>query len=185
MAMRTQPERTGGCWALALVTVLVTTAPAEAQTAASFEELPRVLRTGDLVTVTDDRGRNLGGRILDLSPSTLSLEYTGARIDLRADQVSTIRHRRFDSLQNGTVIGLGIAAVPVSLLALVAANEGGVHAPFVLLWLGVGGGIGAGVDALIRESRVIYGPTGTSRKRLTVAPLLSAHRRGVAVSLGF
>lgn len=184
--MRTQPERTGGCWALALAAVLAATAPAEAQTAASFEELPRVLRLGDLVTVTDDRGRNLGGRILDLSPSTLSLEYTGARIDLRADQVSTIRHRPFDSLQNGTMIGLGIAAVPVSLLALVASADGaGVHAPFVLAWLGVGGGIGAGVDALIRESRVIYGSTGTSRKRLTVAPLLSAHRRGVAVSLGF
>lgn len=188
--MRTQPERTGGCraLALALVTVLAAAAQAEAQTAASFDELSRLLRRGDLVTVTDEQGRELGGRILDLSPSGLALEYTGMRLDLPANQVSTIRHRRFDSLQNGTMIGLGVAAIPVTLLGLVATADGArleQYGPFALLWLGVGGGIGAGVDALIRESRVIYGPTGAARKRVTVSPLLSVHRRGVAVSVGF
>ena len=46
-------------------------------------------------------------------------------------------------------------------------------------------GIGAGVDALIQSDHVIYGPTGAAQRRLTVSPLLSGHRRGVAVSLGF
>ena len=183
--MRTQPERTGGCraLALALVTVLAAVAHAEAQTAASFDELPLVLRPGDLVTVTDDRGRDLGGRIIELSPSTLSLEYTGARLDLRADQVSTIRHRRFDSLQNGMMIGLGVAAIPVFLLGMAVAAEGPVegYEPFALLMLGVGGGIGAGVDALIRESRVIYGRPGAARKRLTIVSRVM-HRVTVTVS---
>jgi len=182
--MRT--EQTAECRApaLALIALLATTAPAAAQTAASFEELPSVLRKGDLVTVTDDQGRRLGGRILDLSPSGLSLEYTGARIDLGADQVASIRHRRFDSLQNGTLIGVGIGAIPGFLLGAAAWESGGFGYAMAL-GLGVGGGIGALVDASIRESRVVYRPTGAARQRWAVAPLLSAHRRGVAVSFGF
>ena len=42
-----------------------------------------------------------------------------------------------------------------------------------------------GAYALIQRSHVIYGPTGAAQRRLAVSPLLSGHRRGVAVSLGF
>ena len=177
--------------ALALVTVLATAAHAEAQTAASFDELPLVLRPGDRVTVTDDSGRNLTGRIIDLSPSTLSLEARGARLDLRAAEVSFIRQRRPDPLRNGALIGLGVGAIPAAYLSWLAHgyahNEGGESAAAgVAGWsLVVAAGIGAGVDALIRRSHVIYGPTGAAQRRLTVSPLLSGHRRGVAVSLGF
>ena len=178
-------------FALALVTVLATAAHAEAQTAASFDELPLVLRPGDRVTVTDDSGRNLTGRIIDLSPSTLSLEARGARLDLRAAEVSFIRQRRPDPLRNGALIGLGVGAIPAAYLSWLAhsyaQSEGGESAAAgVAGWsLVVAAGIGAGVDALIQRSHVIYGPTGAAQRRLTVSPLLSGHRRGVAVSLGF
>ena len=179
--------------ALALVTMLATAAHAEAQTAASFDELPLVLRPGDRVTVTDDSGRNLRGQIIDLSPSTLSLEARGARLDLRAADVSFIRQRRPDPLRNGALIGLGVGAVPAALLAMagysLAYNEGGspggAAAYLAGLSLGLATVIGVGVDALIQRSHVIYGPTGEAQRRLTVSPLLSGHRRGVAVSLGF
>ena len=177
--------------ALALVTVLATAAHAEAQTAASFDELPLVLRPGDRVTVTDDSGRNLTGRIIDLSPSTLSLKARGARLDLRAAEVSFIRQRRPDPLRNGALIGLGVGAIPAAYLSWLAHgyahNEGGQSAASgVAGWsLLLAAGIGAGVDALIQRSHVIYGPTGAAQRRLTVSPLLSGHRRGVAVSLGF
>ena len=195
MTMSTQAERTGGCraLALALVAVLVTVAHAEAQTAASFDELPLVLRRGDRVTVTDNNGRSLKGRIIELSRSTLSLDARGARHDLHADDVSLIRQRRRDTLRNGALIGLGVGAFPAAILASwaysYANNEGGSPvggAAFCAgLSLSVAAGIGAGVDALIRRSHVIYGPTGAAQRRLTVSPLLSGHRRGVAVSLGF
>ena len=194
MTMRTQPERTGGCRALALVlvTVLAMAAHAEAQTAASFDELALVLRPGDRVTVTDDRGRNLTGRIIDLSPSTLYLEGRfRLRLDLPTADVSLIEVS--DPLRNGTLIGLAVAAIPAYLLSAgaysYAYNEGGSPAGAAAwsagLSLGLGALLGSGVDALIRRSYVIHGPTGAARQRLTVSPLLSAHRRGVAVSLGF
>ena len=194
MTMRKQFERTGGCGALALVLVIVlaTVAHAEAQTAASFDELPLVLRPGDRVTVTDNNGRNLTGRIIDLSPSTLSLEASGARLDLSAADVSFIRQRRPDPLRNGALIGLGVGAIPAALLSWwgygIAQGEGGspwIGVPFAGMSLGLAAGIGALVDALIQRSHVIYGPTGAAQRRLTVSPLLSGHRRGVAVSLGF
>ena len=167
-------------------------AHAEAQTAASFDELPLVLRPGDRVTVTDDSGRNITGQIIDLSPSTLSLAARGARLDLSAADVSFIRQRRPDPLRNGALIGLGVGAIPVAIISwfgyAYALGEGGNPwgvVPFAGMYLGLAAGIGAGVDALIQRNHVIYGPMGAAQRRLTVSPLLSGDRRGVAVSLRF
>ncbi len=190
--MTLQPERPGGyrILALALATVLATAAHAEAQTAASFDELPRVLSLGDRVTVTDDTGRDLTGPIIDLSPSGLALslrDLGGARIDLPAAEVSRVRQWRSDSLRNGTLIGLGVAAVP-GFLFVVAAGEGASAysvVGFMGLSLGLGAGMGAGIDALIPTTHVLYDRTSAARQRWTVSPTLSAHRRGVAVSVGF
>ena len=195
MTMRTRPERAGGSrpLALALATVLAAAAQAEAQTAASFDELPLVLRRGDRVAVTDDSGQSHTGRIIDLSPSSLSLEAVGYRLDVGPAEVMLVRQWRSDSLRNGTMIGLGVAAIPGFLLSAaahgLASNEGGsageAAAGVAVLSLGVGAALGAAVDALIQDSYLIYDHRGATRKRLTVSPLLSAHRRGVAVSIGF
>lgn len=181
--MRMHTERTRECRALtlALLALLVAAAPASAQTAGTFEELPSLLSQGDVVTVTDDQGRLLAGRILDLTPSGLSLESTGARLSLSADQVESIRHLRFDPLENGTLIGVGIGAIPGFLLGAATRNIG----PSMVVGLAAGAGIGAAVDAIIRETRVVYRQANASRQEWTVTPLLSAHHRGVAVSLGF
>ena len=188
--MRTQPERTGGYRALALAlgTVLSTAAHAGAQTVASFDELPRVLSPGDVVTVVDNSGETHVGRIIDLSPSALSLQTFGVRRDLPAPDVSSIRQRRSDPLGNGTLIGLGVGAIPGALLgAFTYAYEGaaGRAVGSMVFPLAVGVGVGAGVDALIRNSYVIYERRGAGRKGLTVSPLVSAYRRGVVVSLSF
>lgn len=194
MTMRTQPERTGGyrVLALALGTVLATSAHAGAQTAASFDELPRVLSPGDVVTVIDNSGESHVGRIIDLSPSALSLKTFGVLRDLHlpAPDVASIRQRRSDPLGNGTLIGVGVGAIPGALLgAFVYGYEGasdtGAAARSIAFSLAVGGAIGAGVDAIIQRPHVIYERRGASRKRLAISPLVSAERRGVAVSLSF
>lgn len=84
--------------ALALVaaTVTATASLAEAQTATSFDRLALLVNQGDRVTVTDGAGRNLRGRIVDLSPSTISLRMDGARRDLHDAEVSIIRRSHHD-----------------------------------------------------------------------------------------
>ena len=78
-----------------------TVALADAQTAGSFDELQRILNRGDRVRVTDHTGRELTGRLVDLSPSSLSLEVEGARRDLLDADVTLVHQWRPDPL--GTV----------------------------------------------------------------------------------
>lgn len=192
--MRTQPARTGGYRTLALAVgaVLALAAHAEAQTATSFDELPGMLNRGELFTVVDNGGDRHVGRIIDVSPSALSLLVLGVRHDLPAADVSSIHQRRPDPLRNGVLKGLSVAAIPAFLVSGAmyghAYNEGGSFQPatgMLILSLGLGAALGAGLDALVADSVVIYDRSRATRQRLTVSPLVSAHRQGVAVSLGF
>ena len=58
----------------------------------------------------------------------------------------------------------------------------------LLLSIGFYGGLGAGIGVVVDSarvgSRVVYDTRGSSR-RVSVAPLISRDRTGVAVSLGF
>ena len=74
---------------------------ADLQTAGSFDELQRILNPGDRVRVTDHTGRELTGRLVDLSPWSLSLEVEGARRDLLDADVTLVHQWRPDPL--GTV----------------------------------------------------------------------------------
>ena len=98
--------------------------------------------------MTDGAGRELQGRLIDLSPSTLSLRIAGVRHDLQEADVAVIRRRQRDGLGNGALVGfLSGAAVAVSLLT---AEEGNVNRGAALLAMSLFGGAGVGVDALIQ-----------------------------------
>ncbi|MYH30420.1 MAG: hypothetical protein F4018_09525 [Acidobacteria bacterium] len=170
--------------ALVLVLVAVTTTPslAQDQTATSFDRLWLLVNQGDRITVTDRAGQELQGRIVGLSPSTLSVQVNGVRHDLQEAEVSIIRRRQRDSLKNGALLGF------MSGAALMASQMQGVHpgAKLMLssLYGAAGAAIGAGVDALIKDSAVIY-RTRHSTRRFSVSPLLSRDRRGLSLSVGF
>ena len=177
--------------ALALVAATLTASLAEAQNV-SFDRLALRLNQGDRVTVTDSDGQALQGRIVDLSSSTLALEADGLRRDLDRGDIAVIRRQERDSLKNGALIGglAGFAAGGLPLLILAAGpSESDVDfSPWVLMSASVftaaGAGIGAGVDALIKDSRVIY-RASPSRQRFTVSPVVSPERQGLSVSFGF
>ena len=136
--------------------------------------------------MTDGAGRELQGRLIGLSPSTLSLRVAGVRHDLRETDIAVIRRQRRDGLGNGVLVGfLSGAAVAASLLN---AEEGsirrGAALPVMSLFGAAGAGIGVGVDALIKRSQVVYRAEDAPR-RLTISPLLSRDRRGLSLSLAF
>lgn len=174
--------------ALVLVAATVTTTAslAEAQTVESFDRLALLVNQRDHITVTDRTGRQLQGRLIDLSPASLSLLTDEGLRDLEETEVALVRRRQPDSLKNGALLGAISGAVVAGVLM---SDEGpgsypGVYALFMSLFGAAGAGIGVGLDAAYVRSQVIY----TARRpaaRVAVSPLLSRHRRGVALSLGF
>ena len=213
-----QRESSGYTVRLAMVAAIVVTiampslsaaqAPPETP-AAAFDELPRLLKLGDRITVTDDTGRELQGELIDLSPSALSvlvderhdLQETDSagktwcpngwrcsiakqtRYDLRETEITGITQRHPDSLKNGALVGFISHAAPVSVLLLYRGYPGAAIAAG-LEWGGIGAALGASWDKARVGSRVVYDTRGSSR-RVSVAPLISRDRTGVAVSLGF
>ena len=172
--------------ALALLLLIAASgAPADAQTASSFEQLALLVEAGDRITVTDSAGRERTGRVVDLSPSALGLVIDGARRDFREAQVHMIRQWRPDSLENGAWLGFAVGAA-VGATAFLPKYDiaGRCAAMFLGLYAAAGTGIGAGLDALVPSRQVIYQPARTAR-RLTVAPLVARNRRGLAVTVGF
>ena len=216
-----QRESSGYTVRLAMVAAIVVTiampslsaAQAPSETPAAFDELPRLLKLGDRITVTDDTGRELQGELIDLSPSALSvlvderhdLQETDSagktwcpngwrcsiaqtrRYDLRETEITGITQRHPDSLKNGALVGLVSGASIMSVL-LLSVGALGYYPAASLLSIGFYGGIGAVVGVVVDSarvgSRVVYDTRGSSR-RVSVAPLLSRDRQGVAVSLGF
>jgi hypothetical protein len=133
--------------------------------------------------------RSAGGKLIDLSSSSLSLNVSGANREFQKADVNRITKRGSDSLKNGALIGMavggGLAAVGIALMAADGEADAGLTAAAVLIYSGIGAGIGAGVDALIEGQRVIYANPGSPAARLSVAPVLRGPRKGVLVSLRF
>lgn len=176
-----------------LLLLLLVTAPfAEAQEAAtSLEQLQRLLREGDSVTVTDTSGREITGRIADLSASSLTLLAGTRRHDFADAGIRMIRQRRNDSLVNGTVVG-AVAGAAVGLVWMAAITCDGCSwdpswfpAAMVGLTTGIGAGVGVGIDALIHGRQVIYSRPATSASTMRVTPFALHGRKGVLVSIGF
>ena len=199
MTMSTQPERTGGCraLALALVAVLVTVAHAEAQTAASFDELPLVLRQGDRaaqdvaasldellqagslrpgdgVFVTDTTGRRLKGTVSDLSSTALVATHEGEAWTVAAADLHRVE--RQDTLANGIAYGVLIATG--SLVGLCRCGQLLYYMPYVPI---LGGVVGLVVDE--HRHKTIYRAAGSTR--VAVVPMVSHERLGAQVWVGW
>jgi hypothetical protein len=167
------------------------TKSAEAQAveqAASFEQLQMLVRPGDVITVIDDNGTKLRGRLTGLSSSSLQLDTGNGPRTFEQSKVQTIRQRRGDSLANGAWAGLGIGmAIPAIALILLRDEcycTAAEVAAVIGAYGGLGAGIGVGVDALIRGTKTIYSaPAAPNRVFLT--PLLTRGGSGMSVTVRF
>jgi hypothetical protein len=178
-----------------IVLVLCVAAPAAAGQgiATTFQELRLLVRPGDHVTVTDVNGRDVSGKIKDLSASSLALTVDGQPREWRETEVATIRQRRGDSLANGAWIGLGIgaglAAVGIAVAFSSEDYDGDVNFGEAVLvtamYGGLGAAIGTGIDALITRRQVIFETRSPSGIAFQFAPLLTPTRAVARVSIGF
>ena len=172
---------------LGAIGLLVTTSgSADAQE--SFGDLQSALRAGDVISVTDDGGRQTRGTVTSVGTS-LRVAVDGVDREFLPQQVREIR-RRGDSLRNGLIIGLisGGAAGAVmgwGVGAIFEAEGSDPAEPFLALLavgLGAGAGIGVGLDAAITSSTVVY---RRQTRTVSVVPMIGPHRRGVRIGVAF
>ena len=196
---------------LVLAAALAAAVPALAQEPVkSFDQLGTRLVPGDTVFVTDAQGREVKGRVLRVTPSSLMLDGGHGRT-FDADDVRAVRERAGHSVGKaaswGTAAGAGIG------LAAALAGRGefatsctpeeaaagcwpppGAKPPIdwwaVPVWAGVGAGFGALAGALLPgKLRDVYvAPAAASRgahARISIAPVLSPRAKGAVLSLTF
>lgn len=158
----------------------------------SFDQLNTRVSVGDTVKVTDVVGREVKGRITDLHDASVVLDYNGETV-LRSDTVRLVQ-RRTKPVGHAALMGLGIGAAAGAVLgAIASAGEctsdctGGEWAAGLGLGAGIGAGVGAAVRAALPASwREVYRAPGSSgQARLSVAPVITPHAKGVVVGLSF
>jgi hypothetical protein len=157
------------------------------------DDIRRLLTVGQRVTIADDRGLQLEGRIGALEPDRLTLISRRLRTEVAYDRIVRI-DRPHDGLGNGALWGLGVgAALGFALVLDEEFSEcdssgflscGDPHpAAYALVPAiigGLGAAIGVGVDALIRREPNIY-RRGRSTAAVTVRPSRQAHCGGSRV----
>jgi hypothetical protein len=175
-----------------IVAVLIlVAATAEAQElAGTFDQLRVLVNPGDTLTVIDEAGQRVRGKVVSLSNSVLNLTVSGTPRQFLSTDVNTIEKRGADSLKNGALIGLAVggglgAAAIAALTATSDGNVGPLVAAGFLMYCGIGAGIGTGFDALIEGDRVIYARSRSARATFTIAPIVSRERKGARLSLRF
>ena len=180
----------------AAIAVLVVGIPSGAIAQApvsSFDQLATRLRVGDTVYVTDAAGREHKGTIGDLSASSLALLVEKTPRDFPKANVHTIQSQQPDSLANGALIGLavGAALATAGLIYGEVTDPGYTSAGAVVGTVAVLGGVGAGIGTLIdagtpgKKVLVYRAPAASPAARVSVLPLVSPRRQGLAVSVRF
>ena len=192
--------------ALALVVSLAPTTVATAQTvSSSFAELQGNVRIGQIVVVTEETGRQVIGKVAEVSPLSLVLlkkerkrDATGAEYETWTARESvmetaaiSIVHR--DSLVNGTLIGLGAG---FAAAGMAFATDSCTPFPYDLCYHSygafpfivyptVGAIAGALIDRAHRNKPLYLRSSVTSPESVSVSPWMNTKGAGLSLSMRF
>lgn len=166
---------------VALVIALAA-APAWAQPVDSFRELAELIEIGrSVVVITSPSGDVIMGRLVDISPVSLSVLAGGRRVELDEARVRRVRQGWNDPVADGAVLGFAVGIAPSLLAAFI--GTGSEEASLALPALtGVAGAlIGATLDSLRSERlRDLY---VREPRRVAISPLVSRERVGAALAI--
>jgi hypothetical protein len=175
--------------ALAVALPVVATAQEPVRT---FDLLNTRLKIGDSIMLSDTQGREIKGKIGGLFHDSVRVDTKGTVQEFRAERVGAIQVMQKDRLVNGVLwgaaagFGLGAFSCAANPQCIEDESGAGMTAALGLLGAAAGAGIGAAIDAATKSRRVVYrAPGSQSGARLSLAPILTARRTGVAVSLSF
>ena len=132
---------------------------------AASAQSPKAPKAGERIVVKQTTsGEELRGRLIELSPDTLSLLVKGRRVDVPRDSVLRI-DATGDSLVNGTVIGAAILGGLCALTCGQGLDSTDDLPAAVLASAGWGALFGALIDLTREGRRPIYikaGPSGAA-----------------------
>ena len=159
----------------------------------SFDQLNTRLKIGDTIYVTDAQGREIKGKIRELTLSAMMLDRDGSTT-MKADDVRLVTQRKGHPIGKGALWGLGLGAAAGVVIGLTYDDDcsdcwssGGVAAAMAGIFGGIGAGAGAIVGALIpgKEVVVYRAPGVSGSAHLSVAPVITPRTKGVALAFSF
>jgi hypothetical protein len=167
--------------AAALVLAMLASSPAAAQT--SGERIPDVVRTGQKVSIIDQDGRQIDGRVEWISEEAIRVSLRRGSEEVPVDRI--VRIVRPDSLRNGAYIGLGVGLANSAVLVGFATQSTRAQWPAVLA-ASVSNIVaytllGTGIDAIFNNRRTLY--ERGRRTQAHVSPVVGRGVRGAALSL--
>jgi len=168
-------------FAVALGMVL-TGSPAKGQeVATTFEELRRLIKIDESISVTDSAGATHKGRLASLSASSLQLRQgSGPWTAFTERDVNNVAAVRRDPLWNGMMIGFAVGATPVALIGGATSARGSDVAAVATAYGTIGLLTGLLIDVVNKESITIYiHPPQSRSSRVLLAPLYSPGRLGL------
>jgi hypothetical protein len=166
----------------AVLIILLPALSAAQQPVKSFDQLGGVLNIGNKVRVTDTEGREVSGRVTALDAKWITLDRADGTV-LSADLVRLVQRVK-RSKGYGCLIGLGAGIVGGFVYA--SSAETGEEAMGGYLVPGIGAGIGTLVGAFVTRTHDVYRAPGASGSaRLSLAPVITPHTMGAAVSFSF
>ena len=156
-----------------------------------FAGLSSRLKRGEAVSLLDDDGGCTEGKVVDLTPSSLTL-LVNKRERRTFPEANVRRIAVRDSLWNGAIIGFAVGLIPAGTVAFfkcpppdlekpVSRDCSGAATSAFVVVAGLFTAMGAGIDA-VHERTLNVSPQGA---RLKVSPVLSPDRQAVLVSIRF
>lgn len=170
---------------------------ASAQSAPAGQDFGALAATRTAIDVISDTGEQTRGRLLRFDANSLTMESHHREIRFDRQHVAKV-YQRGDSLKNGMLIGLAAGAA-LGIAAGVTATCGGFFeaprpcsastkrdlAVFAGGTLGaIGLGVGAGIDALFSERRLLYEtPRHGDAASISIAPRFVGSCTGLLVTV--
>jgi hypothetical protein len=151
------------------------------EVATTFEELRRIVKIDESISVTDSAGATHKGKLASLSASSLQLRQgSGPRATFTERDVNNVAAVRRDPVWNGMLIGFAVGATPVALVGGAASARPSEVAAVAAGYGTIGLLTGLLIDVVNKQTTPIYvHPPQSHLSRIRLAPPYSPARIGV------
>ncbi len=152
----------------------------------SLQDVRNTLREGEWVRIVDTTRTPASGRLVSLDSGAFLLRKRGKSVTIPDNRVYLIQVHRREG--DGVLIGMGIGAAAGLIFARVDCKDASEHEDCVRAASIVFGGsmaaAGALIDHLVKRYTTVFDRLA-SGNTVRIAPLPSARRKGLAVTISF